>query len=281
MAGTNLFSNISSTLEVCLTDASGNAMFAKCVGTPPTTTGIFEHGCLIIQTDTGAGNSAIYENTGTLTSPVWNLIGSIAPGEITLAEGSVLIGNAAGKAAAVDAKTTGRVLVGNGTTIASVAMSGDATIVAGGALTIANNAVTTAKILDANVTTAKILDANVTTAKILDANVTTAKILDANITTAKILDANVTLAKLSAGITPSHVVKFAATSPAFAGGGVTDTITVTGALVSDIATAVIRASTNPVSIVKAVLTVDTLTITYSADPGAGTTVDYSVLRAAS
>ena len=41
---------------------------------------------------------------------------------------------------------------------------------------IASNAVTTAKIKDANVTTAKIADANVTTAKIKDANVTDAKI---------------------------------------------------------------------------------------------------------
>jgi hypothetical protein len=108
-------------------------------------------------------------------------------------------------------------------------------IAAGG---IASNAVTTAKILDANVTTAKIADNNVTTAKILDASVTTAKIaadaidgtkiaddvidsehytagsidaehlasdsvttakiLDANVTTAKILDANVTTAKIAA-----------------------------------------------------------------------------------
>lgn len=41
---------------------------------------------------------------------------------------------------------------------------------------IASNAVTTAKIKDANVTTAKIADANVTTAKIADGNVTNAKI---------------------------------------------------------------------------------------------------------
>jgi hypothetical protein len=75
------------------------------------------------------------------------------------------------------------------------------------ALTIANDAVTTAKILDANVTTSKIADANITTAKILDDNITTAKILDSNVTTAKIandaittvkiLDANVTTAKLA------------------------------------------------------------------------------------
>ena len=65
------------------------------------------------------------------------------------------------------------------------------------ALTIANDAVTTAKILDANVTTGKIADANITTAKILDSNVTTAKIANDAITTVKILDANVTTAKLA------------------------------------------------------------------------------------
>jgi len=67
------------------------------------------------------------------------------------------------------------------------------------ATTIANDAVTTARILNANVTTAKIADDAVTTAKILNANVTTAKIADANVTTAKIADANVTTEKIADG----------------------------------------------------------------------------------
>lgn len=68
------------------------------------------------------------------------------------------------------------------------ALTGDVTASGSGsaAATIAADAVTTAKILNANVTTAKIADANVTTAKIADANVTTAKILDSNVTFAKI-----------------------------------------------------------------------------------------------
>lgn len=99
-----------------------------------------------------------------------------------------------------------------------------------------------------------------------------------SITTAMLQAASVTLAKLAAGITPSHVVKFAGT----ASGGTTATraYTITGALVGDVATAVIRASTNPVSIQKATLSSDTLTVLFSGDPGASTTVDYSVLRAA-
>lgn len=63
--------------------------------------------------------------------------------------------------------TSGNILVGNGSNVAaSVAMSGDATISNTGALTIANNAITAAKINANAVTTAKILDANVTLAKL-------------------------------------------------------------------------------------------------------------------
>lgn len=63
--------------------------------------------------------------------------------------------------------TSGNILVGNGSNVAaSVAMSGDATISNTGALTIANNAITAAKINANAVTTAKILDQNVTLAKL-------------------------------------------------------------------------------------------------------------------
>ena len=51
---------------------------------------------------------------------------------------------------------------------------------------LAANAVTTAKILDANVTAAKIASDAVTTVKILDANVTTAKIASSAVTADKI-----------------------------------------------------------------------------------------------
>lgn len=78
----------------------------------------------------------------------WSLVASATT--LPLAQNHIFVGNAAGVAT-------------------DVAMSGDATIAASGAVTIANDA----------------------------------------ITTAKILDANVTLAKLAAGIAPSHIIKFA------------------------------------------------------------------------
>jgi hypothetical protein len=65
--------------------------------------------------------------------------------EYALAEGSVAVGSAAGLASALDAKTSGQILVGDGTTVASVAVSGDATLASTGVLTIAAGAVTYAK----------------------------------------------------------------------------------------------------------------------------------------
>lgn len=57
--------------------------------------------------------------------------------DIALAEGNILLGNAAGAAAALDGSTDKQILVGDGTTVASVALSGDATLANTGALTLA------------------------------------------------------------------------------------------------------------------------------------------------
>ena len=79
-----------------------------------------------------------------------------------------------------------------------------------GALTIANDAVTAAKLADNAVVTASILDGEITTAKLADDVVTAAKlasdavvtasILDGEISTAKIADDAITAAKLASGV---------------------------------------------------------------------------------
>ncbi|HRE59056.1 MAG TPA: hypothetical protein PLW09_14670, partial [Candidatus Kapabacteria bacterium] len=88
--------------------------------------------------------------------------------------------------------TTGQALTFNGTNIVwgAPALSGTA----GGDLTgtypnptVANNAITTSKILDANVTTPKIADASVTTPKIADAAVTPIKLSSTGATTGQAL----------------------------------------------------------------------------------------------
>lgn len=141
------------------------------------------------------------------TNVVWGNE-AVAPGEISLANTHILVGNASNIAA-------------------DVALSGDATISNTGALTIANDA----------------------------------------ITTAKILNANVTLAKLSSGITPSHVIKFASQYTT-TGGAAAEAITVTGALNTDLAfVQLVNDGTANVSVLSAVVTANTLTVTFSADPG--------------
>jgi len=79
----------------------------------------------------------------------------------------------------------------------------------------------------------------------------------------------------------SHVIALAATTAVYGGGGTSNAFTATGLLATDIVSAVIRTSANAVSIVKAVPTANTLTVDFSADPGAGTTVDYIAARASS
>ncbi len=76
--GTNLFTQINSTLWVALSEGESNvgtdqlALLAKCTGTPPTTAGLFAHGCIMIQTD--SASEAQWSNTGTSALPVWGLI---------------------------------------------------------------------------------------------------------------------------------------------------------------------------------------------------------------
>lgn len=69
------------------------------------------------------------------------------------------------------------------------------------------------------------------------------------------------------------------TTAAYAGGGTSNAYTATGLAATDIVTASILASTNAVSICKAVPTANVLTITFSADPGADTTVQWHALPA--
>jgi hypothetical protein len=87
------------------------------------------------------------------------------------------------------------VTTAHGLTIANVLETTDTNMITTAMLQ--SNAVTTAKITDANVTAAKLASDSVTTAKILDSNVTTAKIADLNVTTGKIADSAITSVKIA------------------------------------------------------------------------------------
>jgi hypothetical protein len=135
---------------------------------------------------------------------------------------------------------SGNIFVGSALNVATgVTMSGDATIDNTGDLTIADDA----------------------------------------ITTAKIDDEAVTAGKLATALQPSHVVKFAG-QPTTGGGNAAEAITVTGALATDLAfVEMVDPGTNTVSIVQAVVTADTLTVTFSGDPGNDAVINYQLLRA--
>jgi hypothetical protein len=75
MAGTNLFGeDFDTNTEAALIDESGYAYVVKCTGTPQTTAGKYQKGCLAFSTNaTGVG---LYVNNGTVAAPVWDKIGN-------------------------------------------------------------------------------------------------------------------------------------------------------------------------------------------------------------
>lgn len=121
------------------------------------------------------------------------------------------------------------ILVGNGSNVpTAVAMSGDATLANTGALTIANTAVSKAK--------------------------------------------------LAAVIQPAAVIKYAAQYTT-TGGAAAEAITVTGALSTDLAfVQLVDDGTNNVTVLNAVMTADTLTVTFSADPSNDAIINYQIVR---
>lgn len=192
------------------------------------------------QADVEALNNGVFE---TQVEDLWLIYNSNGVGFYTYNSSTGAFVALTGNAGLSTTLSSGNIFVGNASNIATgVAMSGDATMANTGALTIANNA----------------------------------------ITTAKILNANVTLAKLAAGITPAAVIKFAAQYTT-TGGAAAEAITVTGAVAATDRAFVqlVNDGTNNVSVLSAVVTTNTLTVTFSGNPGADTIINYQLIRAAS
>ena len=91
----------------------------------------------------------------------------------------------------------------------------------------------------------------------------------------------ITLAKLHSGITPSHVVKYAGTHTT-AGGAAAEAITVSGVAATDVVMITLKAQgATPRTVLYAVPTTNTITVTFSGDPSTDHVLYYQVLRAAS
>ena len=115
-----------------------------------------------------------------------------------------------------------------------------------------------------------------TTYSIPDVGAATGEVI---VKTAALVSGNVVHASGTAGvIVDGGYNMLAATTAAYGGGGTSNAFTATGLLATDVVSCQIRAQTNTASIVSAVPTTDTLTVTFSADPGAATTVDWVAYR---
>jgi hypothetical protein len=98
---------------------------------------------------------------------------------------------------------------------------------------------------------------------------------------AALVSGNVVVASGTAGkVADGGFAVKANTTAAYGGGGTSNAFTATGLTTSSIVTAVILTSTNAVAIAKAVPTANTLTVTFSADPGAATTVSWIAITPA-
>ena len=138
--------------------------------------------------------------------------------------------------------TSGYILVADGTDYAGVALSGDATISSGGALTIASGAVETAMIAADAITSAKIADDAIDSEHYTDGSIDTAHIATGQVTTAKLADDAVTGAKIalfddSYAATNTHILVADGTD--FDNVAVSGDVTISNAGVVAIATGVI------------------------------------------
>jgi hypothetical protein len=101
--------------------------------------------------------------------------------------------------------------------------------------TVANLAVTTAKLADNSVTTSKIVDASVTNVKLADNSVTTAKIADLSVSTTKLIDASITNPKLADNsVGTSKIIDASVTSVKLAAGVIPTSLPPNGAATGDL-----------------------------------------------
>lgn len=91
----------------------------------------------------------------------------------------------------------------------------------------------------------------------------------------------VTKAKLATGVKASHMIVYAG-KPTTVGGAAAEAFTVTGAAATDLAfVQVVDNGTANVTVLQAVVTLNTLTVTFSGNPGNDTIINYQIVRATS
>lgn len=119
----------------------------------------------------------------------------------------------------------------------------------------------------------------VSAGEIPDGAITALKLASNAVETIKIKDANVTLSKLATGIKPSHIAVFAGKHTTV-GGAAAESITVTGALGTDIVVTSLQAvGAVPRTLVTSAPATDSIDLVFSDDPSTDHVVSYVVYRA--
>ena len=149
--------------------------------------------------------------------------------------------------------TSGAALIADGTNFNPVVISGDATVATNGALTIANDAITSAKIADDAITSALIADDAVGSAAIADDAITAALIADDAVGSAAIADDAIT----SALIADDAVVSAAIADDAVVTASIADDA-ITSALIAD--DAVVSAAIADSAVTTALINDDAVTL---------------------
>lgn len=170
------------TIKVLLYDSAGKILLATGTTVPSDNDAGYAKGCIFIDTDAGAGSQGAYINVGTTAACNFDVITTIGTGDVATANiaddavtldklanitrGSILVGGAADAPTELVAKTSGQILVGDGTDLKSVAVSGDVTLAANGAVTIGAKKVLSTMLADAvlHVDTVAISKADILTA---------------------------------------------------------------------------------------------------------------------
>lgn len=189
--------------------------------------------------------------------------------DIPLASAQILVGNASGLAAAV-------------------AVTGDIAITNAGVTSIATGAIVNADVSNtaaiafsklAALTEANIIVGSAATVPTAVAMSGDVAIIASGATT--IQAGAVGLTKLASAVAPSHVVKYAGQHTTV-GGSAAEAITVTGLAATDLVFVQMKNDgTGNVTIVDAVPTTNTLTVTFSGNPGNDAVIYYQALRATS
>lgn len=202
-----------------------------------------------------SSNAANVINAGNIQAGLSGTAGTLASFPATASKGSLILAGVAN--------------TGNTNTTISNAAMGQASVVSipDPAAATANFAVAPAALVNNN-----LIKASGTAGLVADAGIAASAV--ASFTGSTVVGNLVKASSTTGQITDAAFALHAATTAPYAGGGTSNAFTTTNMTSSSIVTATILAQTNTASIVKAAPGTNTLTVTFSADPGANTTVSW-------